>query len=726
MIPLDRTECIDKIFCGNTTDILKTLPSDLVDCCVCSPPYYGLRSYLPEGHPDKALEIGLEATPEAYVSKLVDVFREVRRVLKKEGTLWLNLGDSYASAWASGRRNVIGNPSRTNRIIRMGDGLKEKDLIGIPWMVAFALRADGWYLRSDIIWCLSGGAKVYARTQKGDMPTSVKDLVRLDPKTVKLWNGVKWTQAVSWRENPLPEDPLEITLRSGERIGCTPDHVWPTQRGNVKTDDLMIGDKILTTAIPEPDIPMSPDLIPDDIGWFVGLYLAEGSRSNGCIQIAGHVKEEERRIKLAAIAQRYGANVRAHHGGGMKESINLYSKVLNAIIDTYLCGKTAKDKHLSNACWQRSNAFLKSLLDGYLSGDGGYDKANNRWRLGFTRNYYLEADLRTLCARLGYHLTIKPGVAKIGDKEYPSFKGEIRFTQSNHHNNKDMGEIVAIGESKGRKFWDIEVEDEPHLFALASGVLTHNCKPNCMPESVTDRPTKAHEYIFLLSKSQRYYYDKEAILEPHSDETKKYFEKYTPDHSKSLSDRKIALGDKGKTRTGFGNSRAEATACMNPSGRNKRTVWTVATKPFAEAHFATFPPALIEPCILAGTSEKGYCSACGAPWTRHIEKCASVKKIRNEPYAIASGKGKHAQLFTRRSSCAQTIGWRPSCSCILDCAWPGPLPGVVLDPFFGAGTTGLVAKKLGRHYIGIELNEAYIGMAQKRIAAVPNRLDNWM
>jgi DNA modification methylase len=696
------TTPIDTIIQGDALTRLKELPSESVDCCITSPPYFGLRDYGVEG------QIGLEESPEAYVSKLVEVFREVKRVLKKEGTLWLNLGDSYAGSSGchkGGSEKANSNAGVTNSYIMPKPG-KPKDLIGIPWMVAFALRADGWWLRSDIIWCLSGGAKVYARTQKGDMPTSVKDLVRLDPKTVKLWNGVKWTQAVSWRENPLPEDPLEITLRSGERIGCTPDHVWPTQRGNVKTDDLMIGDKILTTAIPEPDIPMSPDLIPDDIGWFVGLYLAEGSRSNGCIQIAGHVKEEERRIKLAAIAQRYGANVRAHHGGGMKESINLYSKVLNAIIDTYLCGKTAKDKHLSNACWQRSNAFLKSLLDGYLSGDGGYDKANNRWRLGFTKNYYLEADLRTLCARLGYHLTIKPGVAKIGDKEYPSFKGEIRFTQSNHHNNKDMGEIVAIGESKGRKFWDIEVEDEPHLFALASGVLTHNCKPNCMPESVTDRPTKAHEYIFLLSKSQRYYYDKEAILEPHSDETKKYFEKYTPDHSKSLSDRKIALGDKG--------------------GRNKRTVWTVATKPFAEAHFATFPPALIEPCILAGTSEKGYCSACGAPWTRHIEKCASVKKIRNEPYAIASGKGKHAQLFTRRSSCAQTIGWRPSCSCILDCAWPGPLPGVVLDPFFGAGTTGLVAKKLGRHYIGIELNEAYIGMAQKRIAAVPNRLDNWM
>ena len=242
-------------------------------------------------------------------------------MLKKEGTLWLNLGDSYASAWASGRRNVIGNPSRTNRIIRMGDGLKEKDLIGIPWMVAFALRADGWWLRSDIIW--------------------------------------------------------------------------------------------------------------------------------------------------------------------------------------------------------------------------------------------------------------------------------------------------------------------------------H--KPNCMPESVTDRPTKAHEYIFLLSKSKRYFYDNEAIKEPTTGNA--------PKRGNGTHPKTTAPGNGIKANSSF-----EAACRDIVTSRNKRTVWTVPSHPFKEAHFATFPEKLIEPCILAGCPDGGIC----------------------------------------------------------------------LDPFFGAGTTGLVAKKLGRHFIGIELNEAYVGMAQKRVAAVPNRLDNWM
>jgi len=124
-----------RILRGDCRDVLPALPAGSVHCCVTSPPYFGLRSYLPEGHPDKRLEIGLEETPDAYVAKMVSVFREVRRVLRDDGTLWLNLGDSYAG---SGKGS--------------GAGGKPKDLIGIPWQVAFALRADGWWLRSHIIW----------------------------------------------------------------------------------------------------------------------------------------------------------------------------------------------------------------------------------------------------------------------------------------------------------------------------------------------------------------------------------------------------------------------------------------------------------------------------------------------------------------------------------------------------------------------------------------------
>jgi len=147
-----------KILNGDCRDVLKTLPDCSVHCCVTSPPYYGLRDYGCAG------QIGLESTPDAYVAELVAVFREVKRVLRDDGTLWLNLGDSYASfrdgkATPDSTRGddvgtLVPKGSAMNRMASTfaGSRVKHKDLIGIPWRVAFALQADGWYLRQDIIW----------------------------------------------------------------------------------------------------------------------------------------------------------------------------------------------------------------------------------------------------------------------------------------------------------------------------------------------------------------------------------------------------------------------------------------------------------------------------------------------------------------------------------------------------------------------------------------------
>jgi DNA modification methylase len=149
---------------GDCLDVLRTLPDASVHCCVTSPPYWGLRDYGHDG------QIGLEATPEAYVARMVEVFREVRRVLRDDGTCWVNLGDSYyAGGWECRRVNAVGNgsmppESRKSGIASKIDGLKVKDLVGIPWRVAFALQADGWWLRQDIIW-----------HKPNPMPESVRD-----------------------------------------------------------------------------------------------------------------------------------------------------------------------------------------------------------------------------------------------------------------------------------------------------------------------------------------------------------------------------------------------------------------------------------------------------------------------------------------------------------------------------------------------------------------------
>jgi DNA modification methylase len=144
---------LEPLLVGDCLGSLRMLSAGSVHTCVTSPPYFGLRDYGHDG------QIGLEETPAQFVAKLVEVFAEVHRVLRDDGTLWLNLGDSYASAWSmpGGRRNVAGqgsleNGKRENRPNRLVDGLKEKELMGIPWRVAFALQDFGWYLRQEIIW----------------------------------------------------------------------------------------------------------------------------------------------------------------------------------------------------------------------------------------------------------------------------------------------------------------------------------------------------------------------------------------------------------------------------------------------------------------------------------------------------------------------------------------------------------------------------------------------
>jgi DNA modification methylase len=482
-----------RVITGDALTELAKLPAESVHCCVCSPPYYGLRDYQTatwEGgdpacdhkvdsqsaamkqkrstlgpnrdglNPDNAYfkgvdevyravcgkcgarridaQLGLEATPDAYVAAMVGVFREVRRVLRADGTCWINLGDSYASGGrATYRSGASDNKGQLvqNDMPRPTDapGIKPKDLLGIPWLLAFALRADGWWLRQDIIWA----------------------------------------------------------------------------------------------------------------------------------------------------------------------------------------------------------------------------------------------------------------------------------------------------------------------------------KPNPMPESVTDRCTKAHEYVFLLSKSERYYFDAAAIAEPAVGETEHDLtgQGYlAPGQTPQRGSRGRAAGNKThkfvaeyeasdseEHRTKAGLLKIADTAYPT---RNKRSVWTIATQPNPFAHFAMMPEKVAEPCVLAGTSEKGVCPSCGAPWVRQSERVDQGYdgSRYGERAVVATGGAKTGG--TARSTLgssngkltgkSETMGWRPSCRCSVSHGVmptgkqgaapptnepPPPIPATVLDPFLGAGTTALVADRLGRNAIGIELSPEYAEMARRRLEA---------
>jgi DNA modification methylase len=408
-----------QIIQGDCIEGMKQIPDASVHCVVTSPPYYGLRDYGVDG------QIGLEESPEAYVARLVDVFREVRRILRDDGTVWLNLGDTYVSN--AGDRNKVGgfqaNPNKDRlsaesamSFNKHGKGYKFKDLMGIPWRVAFALQADGWYLRQDIIW--------------------------------------------------------------------------------------------------------------------------------------------------------------------------------------------------------------------------------------------------------------------------------------------------------------------------------H--KPNPMPESVTDRCTKSHEYIFLLSKSARYYFDHEAIKEVGV---------MTSQSSAGSNQRDTSITHGvGGGNSGINEAKkklAQELKLLGHSTRNKRSVWTVATQPYPEAHFAVYPTKLIEPCILAGTSEKGCCATCGAPWKRlngrsckncgnfieHQHKSCNTCGFINNGWKnervvnLATRAGESdviGSLVARKSQITVnhiSLDFIKSCNCDSDV-----VPCTVFDPFTGSGTTGLVALTNNRNFIGTELNPEYVKIAEKRLSTVQPKL----
>jgi DNA modification methylase len=235
---------------------------------------------------------------------------------------------------------------------------------------------------------------------------------------------------------------------------------------------------------------------------------------------------------------------------------------------------------------------------------------------------------------------------------------------------------------------------------LRSEIIWH--KPNPMPESVEDRPTKSHEQVFLLSKRARYFYDADAVREPAVDDEATFYAKIIKkDHKATLDD--PGLNGLHRTKAGFKH------ATYNPAGRSLRSVWSIPSAPFAEAHFATFPPALVIPCIKAGTSERGACPECGAPWVRMVEASGgTIGKGAWQPEDFRDSrmtKPSNDGTYSRKD-----LGFRPACDHGLE-----PRPCEVLDPFAGACTTLLVADRLGRDATGIELNPAYAEMGRKRI-----------
>ena len=409
------------------------MASESVNTCVTSPPYFGLRNYGHDG------QYGLESTPEEYVAKMVEVFREVRRVLRDDGTLWLNLGDSYNGYMANQRGTGLETKRQSARkYIEPGaglrtDSLKNKDLIGIPWMLAKALR-DPYYTGP------------------------VKDI-------------------------------------------C-------------------------------------------DQVWLAAMLDAEGS-------ICGTEYQSGDRIKT-----------------------NIYISITNTSVPVI------------EKC---DRVFPQELKHIYEKANGTSNRKCFRWDVE-------RMDQKALFLRTIYpHLVAKRKQAIIGYTFIEMQRGLMSkkkgYLSEQHEQRSWLMMALSLlnsGQDVDIPGWCIE---PPNLFEpgyyLRQDLIW--AKPNPMPESVTDRCTKAHEYIFLLSKSERYFFDSEAMKEPSAN----------PERA-------------GKLERSFSTGKPDAVlrqdvgrAVMRTETRNRRSVWTVPTRPYKGAHFATFPPDLIRPCILAGCPKDG-------------------------------------------------------------------------------------------------------------------------
>lgn len=469
---------------GDCLDVLRNLPECFrVQCCVTSPPYFGLRDY---GH---AGQIGLESTPDEYVAKLVEVFRAVRDRLADDGTLWLNLGDSYNAQPGQRKSTDKAGDKQVTNIGANGigsrsvDGMKPKDLLGIPWRVAFALQQ-------------------------------------------------------------------------------------PYYTGQIRDER----DRI----------------------WLAAMLDAEG-----CLFI--HKRKAGQ-----------------HNGQGYYRQNDNY-------------GPGVEICNTSLAIVERIAALVgRGSISTSEKGRHGRKQTLYRWNLRTTESCEFVRELYPYLVAKQHQARILYGCPPSGERAEAAHAALIGL-----HN----GAETDVDFPAPRPMF------EPGYY-LRSDVIWS--KSNPMPESVTDRPTKAHEYLFLLSKSAKYHYDAAAIAEE-----AKGWNGSTFDGPRDLEVRPSTgrgprkneeLGK--RTYAGF-NDRWDATESQSgaPETRNRRTVWTVPTSPYSGAHFATFPPALIEPCILAGCPEGG----------------------------------------------------------------------TVLDPFGGAGTTGLVADRLQRNALLIELNPEYAQMARDRI-----------
>lgn len=713
-----------RIITGDCREVLATLPDQSVQMCVTSPPYFGLRSYGTEpkvwgGDPEcdhdwherryyveggggaktsgEAFSkpgtenaqriknarwrddgicakcsawhghLGLEPTLQMFIANLVSVFREVRRVLRDDGTLWLNIGDSYSSG---------GRTTQVTQTLRLGqcgtairppvqEGVKPKDLMMVPARLAIALQDDGWWLRSDIIWAKrapmpeSVQGSHYARHRVTISEYERLSGLRYSPERSES-NGFGDLPGVSTRAEVGSEAGVQqIREGPGTEPTLSAERQVSSGEASVSTEREGQGD-CAGTGGTRGRSGEAPPVQPFTAG------SAQQGDIRGDREGPGDQGEGNSEVSIQRSRQTEAGGIRPPC------SVVATSNRCEAAGERAVSAvrKNEGEEASGLRATPRGNRSSSSVDSKRLDRDSGATQPQMPllWEAHGVDDGSCYPDQQGRAAREGEH---RPGLP------------ELQFQEEQQPDSTLLVDCPGCPKCQSHG---------GYILHISAG-----------------RPTSAHEHIFLLTKRPRYYYDQEAIAEPGSETS----HGGTLQRNINGNQRKIQhLQDTASSTLG-------GTADSYGGTRNARNVWHLGPEPYPDAHFATFPTEVPRRCISAGTSEKGQCPACGSPWVRvtaRIDEGWDGSKYGERAVVVNTASGGTAKSTLGSSNGkltgkSVTTGWQPSCSCDAG----DPVPQTVLDPFSGAGTSGLVADRLGRNAILIELNESYAEMSRRRI-----------
>jgi len=555
----------------------------------------------------------MEPEVDMYIEHLVNIFHQIKRVLRKDGTVWLNLASSFASSYSESKRYIL-----------------RSDLTEKEYAKVFKVLSEMWKENESPKSAVSGmfsgkmaQAKQLFSERMPEMLQGIYDSQNshregsreiLQSKLCKIWKPETKENIFDSILSKLSENFQQIQMRDTEKQG---------QKSFLQS----------TLLVPIQSEKQSSSL---------GRWPARKDESRG-------IEVEKNRIK-----KRQG--ILSNLSQSKKARSSSHSSVRNvqsgSLEDRKWCDGLP---HLSRQSKEQGN---RTFGDTSIYGFG------------------------THCGLALNKLAIPVNILQFFQPEY----------------------IIKPKD-------DCSIPERVLLALVADGWYNRGpiiwSKKNPMPESVIDRPTRAHEYVFLFAHPEsggRYFYDAEAIRETNKDT---YFGK----RGAVLHRNKIqsAMSDNVSTK--------EDVIKYSTEGRNKRSVWEIPTQSYPGAHFATFSTELILPMIRAGTSAKGACRSCGVPWTRKMEIGGGTtgKNWHNHDNDKFQGMSQRKDNLMKEgrdgSYYRKTIGWEKTCQCETD----EIEPCIVLDPFMGSGTTGLVAHQEGRGFIGIEIKQEYIKMAEKRV-----------